>query len=176
MYQINGYPFILIPAQSYGLTHSCAKVGIFWTERGKGIAQNHYSYRGVLILITYVPILVRLDCFSHSITVFLKRSAIQECQCCQLGFSCAIKNELDQWSLQSWNVIFVYELLSNFTFTNNQMVLINKETTNIWDYKVGNNGNIANFVCLWKNPFNGSIDTYSVRNSLAQESVSFQWL
>ena len=21
---------------------------------------------------------------------------------------------------------------------------------NIWEYKVGNNGNIANFVCLWK--------------------------
>ena len=25
-----------------------------------------------------------------------------------------------------------------------------KETANIWEYKVGNNGNIANFVCLWK--------------------------
>ena len=30
------------------------------------------------------------------------------------------------------------------------MVQIKKETANIWEYKVCMNGNIANFVCLWK--------------------------
>ena len=30
------------------------------------------------------------------------------------------------------------------------MLQIKKETGNLWEYKVGNNDNIANFVCLWK--------------------------
>ena len=30
------------------------------------------------------------------------------------------------------------------------MLQIKKETANIWEYKVGNNANIANFVRLWK--------------------------
>ena len=30
------------------------------------------------------------------------------------------------------------------------MLQIKKETANIWEYKVGNNANIANFVYLWK--------------------------
>ena len=30
------------------------------------------------------------------------------------------------------------------------MFLIKKEIANIWEYKVGNNANIANFVRLWK--------------------------
>ena len=30
------------------------------------------------------------------------------------------------------------------------MLQIEKETVNIWEYKVGNNANIANFMCLWK--------------------------
>ena len=30
------------------------------------------------------------------------------------------------------------------------MVQIKKETTSEWEYKVGNNGNVANFVVLWK--------------------------
>ena len=31
-----------------------------------------------------------------------------------------------------------------------QMVQIKKEVTNIWEYKIGSNANIANFVCLWE--------------------------
>ena len=27
---------------------------------------------------------------------------------------------------------------------------IKKETANIWDYKIGNNAIISNYVCLWK--------------------------
>ena len=30
------------------------------------------------------------------------------------------------------------------------MVQIRKETVSIWDYKIDNNVNIANFECLWK--------------------------
>ena len=30
------------------------------------------------------------------------------------------------------------------------MLQIKMETANIWEYKVGNNVNIANFMCLWK--------------------------
>ena len=30
------------------------------------------------------------------------------------------------------------------------MLQIKKKTANIWEYKVGNNANIANLVCLWK--------------------------
>ena len=30
------------------------------------------------------------------------------------------------------------------------MLQIKKETANIWEYKDGNNANIANFVRLWK--------------------------
>ena len=29
---------------------------------------------------------------------------------------------------------------------------LNKETANIWEYKVGNNANIVNFACVWQNP------------------------
>ena len=62
---------------------------------------------------------------------------------CKLRFSCAIGNELYQWSLRPWNVMLLHPLISNFTFTN----IIRKETTKLREYKVGN---IANFVCLWK--------------------------
>ena len=40
-------------------------------------------------------------------------STIQECQYCHLCFSCGIRKELDQWSLQPWNVILFYSLISN---------------------------------------------------------------
>ena len=49
---------------------------------------------------------------------FRKLPTIQECQYCQLHFSCAIKTDPDQWSLQPWNVIILYPLLSNCIFTN----------------------------------------------------------
>ena len=52
------------------------------------------------------------------IRVFRKLSAIPECQYCQLYFSCAIRNEQDQWSLQTRNINLLYPLTSNFTFTN----------------------------------------------------------
>ena len=34
--------------------------------------------------------------------------------------------------------------------SNDQFEQINKKTVNIWEYKVGNNANIANSVWLWK--------------------------
>ena len=38
---------------------------------------------------------------------------------------------------------------TDIQFTNiNQIVQIKKETSNIWEYKVGNNGNIANLLLL----------------------------
>ena len=37
---------------------------------------------------------------------------------CQHYFSRVIRNELDQWSVQHWNVILLYPLISNFTFNN----------------------------------------------------------
>ena len=49
--------------------------------------------------------------------VFHDLSIIQECQYCQLHFSCVIRNEPDQWSQQPCNVILLYSLISNFTFT-----------------------------------------------------------
>ena len=48
---------------------------------------------------------------------FNKLSTIQECQYCQLCFSCAIWNELDQWSLQPYNIILFFLLIYHFTFT-----------------------------------------------------------
>ena len=50
--------------------------------------------------------------------VFHKLCAMQECQYCQLRFSCASRNEQDQESLLSYNIICLYPLISNFTFTN----------------------------------------------------------
>ena len=44
---------------------------------------------------------------------FHKLSTPQECQYCQFYFSCAIRKELDQWSLQPWNVLLLDSLISN---------------------------------------------------------------
>ena len=49
--------------------------------------------------------------------VFHDLSIIQECQYCQLHFSCVTRNEPDQWSLQPSNVILLYSLISKFTLT-----------------------------------------------------------
>ena len=46
--------------------------------------------------------------------VFHKLSTIQECQYCQLRFSCAMRRELVPWSPQPWNVILLYSVISNF--------------------------------------------------------------
>ena len=50
----------------------------------------------------------------YYVRVFHKLSTIPEFQYCQLCFSCAIRNKIDEWSLEPWNVI----LLHYFTFTN----------------------------------------------------------
>ena len=52
--------------------------------------------------------------------VFHRFSAIQECQYCQLCLNCAIRKELDHRSLQPWNVILLYPLISNLIFTVNK--------------------------------------------------------
>ena len=38
------------------------------------------------------------------------------------------------------------------------MLQIKKETVNIWEYTVDNNANIANFVRLWKNRMEVSLN------------------
>ena len=53
----------------------------------------------------------------------------------KLCFSCAIRKELDQWILQSWNVILLHPLISNFIFEKHHVLQIKEETANIWEYK-----------------------------------------
>ena len=49
---------------------------------------------------------------------FHKLSATQENQYCHLCFSFAIRNSLNHWSIQSWNIIILYPGMPNFAFTN----------------------------------------------------------
>ena len=60
--------------------------------------------------------------------------------------STSFRNELDQWSLQTWNIILISPIIYR------HIVEIRKETANIWEYKVGNNANIANF-CVCEKPY-----------------------
>ena len=55
--------------------------------------------------------------FCKTSKVFHIFCAVQECQYSQLLFSCAIRNEQDQWNLESWKIICLYPLISNVTFT-----------------------------------------------------------
>ena len=81
-------------------------------------------------------------------TVFHKLSTIQEFQYCQLHFSCAIRNWLSWWSLQSWNVIFLYQLTSYFISHLLTSTGVNKEENyHFIGMKVGS---IANLEILWK--------------------------
>ena len=50
------------------------------------------------------------------------------------------------------------------------MVQIKKKTANIWQYKVGNIDNIANFVCLWKRRL-----VQVVTVSLPESRSNYQW-
>ena len=50
--------------------------------------------------------------------------------------------------MQPWNIILLYPQTSNIYY--NDMGKINKQTLNIWKYKVGNNANIVNLVRMWK--------------------------
>ena len=71
--------------------------------------------------------------YTNTNGVFHKLPTIQECQYCQHPLRQDIRNELDQWGFPPWKVILLYSLIS--------LCGADKE---------GNNGNIANFVCLWK--------------------------
>ena len=67
------------------------------------------------ILVFYIAFGANVAPFNRG---FHKLSAIQECQYCQLHFSCAIRKKLDQWSLQPWNAILLHWLKFNLIFTN----------------------------------------------------------
>ena len=103
------------------------------------------------------------DFFVPPIKVFHKLSTIQEYQL--LSFSCTIRKELDQWSLQHWNVILIHPHIFNFIFNNIIFCKLKKETVNMWEYKVGNNANIANFVCLWETRLRRSLKLFFVLTS-----------
>ena len=45
-----------------------------------------------------------------------------------------------------YNPLFPADI--SFHIYYHHMVKIKKETANIWEYNVGNKGNIANFVCM----------------------------
>ena len=52
--------------------------------------------------------------------------------------------ELGEQSLQLWNIILLHRKTFNFTFT---YTILCKY---MWEYNVGNNAYITNFVCSWK--------------------------
>ena len=55
------------------------------------------------------------------------------------NFNCVIRKELDQWGLQPWNIITSTDIYFHLN--------------TMWEYKVGNNANIA-ILCLWKTRLN----------------------
>ena len=63
--------------------------------------------------------------------IFHKLSTIHECQYYQLR---VIRNHLNQWSLQPWNII----ILSTGIQFHIYLVQIKKETWNTWEHKIGN--------------------------------------
>ena len=81
---------------------------------------------------------------------FHKLFSIQECQYCHFCSSCAIWNLLDHLSVQPWNVILLYPVISNCAFTNTNMIRIKKGPAKVWEYANDNDATIANFVDLWK--------------------------
>ena len=79
------------------------------------------------------------------IRIFSKTLHSIRIQYCQLHFSCTVRSEVDKWSLQPWNTIFLYPGISNFISTGIMWCKWNY----IFGNKVGNYANIA-FVHLWK--------------------------
>ena len=73
--------------------------------------------------------------------VFHKLPTTQECQYYQIHFGCII-----------WTNNINKPIMSTIfcQLTSNSHLQIMKETANIWEYKVGINAIIANFVCSWK--------------------------
>ena len=98
--------------------------------------------------LTYTNVFPRFLSLLKSIRAFHKAFIVQEWQYCQFRFICAVGKEQDLWCLQSWNILLLPQLLSNFTFTNT--IWYKKKRKNIWEYKVGNSANIVNYVRLWK--------------------------
>ena len=74
---------------------------------------------------------------------------MQKFQNLQILFSCTIRNELDQWSLQPSNVALFFSVIFDYTFA--VWYAKNKRAGSRWEYKVVN---IASFVRLWKSRFN----------------------
>ena len=71
----------------------------------EGMDSGHCTiFDDVIILRTY--------CFNTR--GFHKPAIIQWCQYPQLWFGCAIRNELDKWSLQHWNVTSDLTLLKSY--------------------------------------------------------------
>ena len=83
---------------------------------------------------------------------FYQLCATQKCQFCQLCLrsSCAISNELDQWSLQPWNVILIYPLTLIFTFSDIIWQKMKKEIANCGNTKLAIIP-ILPILCVYKN-------------------------
>ena len=108
-----------------------------WKEVSSNIWIIYFKYQRLKMKI----IKLKKKTFLHSPErVFHKLFAIEECQYWQLCFSCAIRNEPDQWSLQSSNSILLSTLISNLTFSNI-----------IWCEKKKTANDIANF-CVCEKP------------------------
>ena len=107
-------------------------------------------------------------------TIFHKLSAIQECQCCHIRFSYAVRNWLSRWSPQSWNVIIFYWLAS---WCNCNYIVI--QSWQYWQYCQ------SDLVHLWKNrmPINsntwnfilGFLTAPLTRTSFPLRVVSRRW-
>ena len=52
------------------------------------------------------------------------------------------------------------------------MVQIKKKTASMWECKVGNNANIANFMCLSKNRMGLTNKIYRYKNNRSESQIS----
>ena len=52
------------------------------------------------------------------------------------------------------------------------MTQIMKKTATMWEYKVGNNAIIANFMCMWKSRITSQLQQLYLRNSNSQQFQS----
>ena len=68
------------------------------------------------------------SCLVSTILGGIKLPTIQEWLYCQLCFRCTIRKELDQWSLQLWNIIILHPLTSELIFANIWKLEINGKT------------------------------------------------
>ena len=59
--------------------------------------------------------------------------------------------------MQLGNVVLFTATNISFHLYEQHILQIKKETTNVWEYKVGNNANIASFVLLWKIRLHGLV-------------------